>query len=166
MCRCKSNVHVGSPSRYWMIRKTLLITYTSESLKVSDYRQFCFERQFLFQCLSFSLTGEIVQYIAYGESYDGDVDLVKLGDNNMRNIGKVIRGYYVDIIPWCELPEPSPWPQRRAHHDVCPLLIVKYVPGWFPGAKFQHEAKSIKAELEYSRWFPFNLVKSQVRESL
>lgn len=41
---------------------------------------------------------------------------------------------------------------------------MKYLPEWFPGAQFQRDAKSIKAEIQYSRWLPYDIVKRQVRE--
>ncbi|KAG8871040.1 hypothetical protein FRB98_001110, partial [Tulasnella sp. 332] len=89
------------------------------------------------------LTGETVQAITYGESYDGDEDLVKLGTKTMRNVGRVIRGYYVDVLPW-----------------------LKYLPEWFPGAQFQHDAKSVKAAIQYSRWLPYDIVKRQAASGL
>ncbi|KAG8877882.1 hypothetical protein FRB97_002953 [Tulasnella sp. 331] len=84
------------------------------------------------------LTGEVVQSIAYGGAFDGKVDLVELGKTNMKNVGKVMSGYVVDLLPW-----------------------LRYIPDWLPGVNFKREAKAIRAIALETRWLPYHMVKKQ-----
>lgn len=38
-------------------------------------------------------------------------------------------------------------------------LLVRYVPAWFPGAKFKRQAIEWRAIDDRTRWLPFNMVK-------
>ncbi|KAG8877883.1 hypothetical protein FRB97_002954 [Tulasnella sp. 331] len=86
----------------------------------------------------YSLTGEIIQSITYGSAFDGHVDLVELGSRSTRNVGKILAGYIVDLVPW-----------------------LRHLPDWFPGAAFKREAKEIRAAANETRWLPYNMVKRQ-----
>ncbi|KAG8984766.1 hypothetical protein FRB95_007778 [Tulasnella sp. JGI-2019a] len=83
--------------------------------------------------------GETVQVITYGEFSDGHVDFVDLGRENMKNIGQIISGYLVDLLPW-----------------------LVYLPGWVLGTEFKQEAKHTEAVLRKAQWLPYNMVKSKV----
>ncbi|KAG8985460.1 hypothetical protein FRB93_005846 [Tulasnella sp. JGI-2019a] len=85
------------------------------------------------------LMGETAQVIAYGECSDGDIDLVELGRENMRNTGKLLAGYAVDFFPW-----------------------LAYLPDWFPGTQFKQDAKSMKAVMQKTRRLPFEMVKKKM----
>ncbi|KAG8859729.1 hypothetical protein FRB96_004303 [Tulasnella sp. 330] len=86
----------------------------------------------------YRLTGEIIQSITYGSAFDGHVDLVELGSRSTRNVGKILAGYIVDLVPW-----------------------LRHLPDWFPGAAFKREAKEIRAAANETRWLPYNMVKRQ-----
>lgn len=47
------------------------------------------------------LTGTVVQSVAYGESLEDDVNLLKLGLENVDIFTKVTQGYAVDFWTWC-----------------------------------------------------------------
>ncbi|KAG9013448.1 hypothetical protein FRB94_002522 [Tulasnella sp. JGI-2019a] len=86
-------------------------------------------------------TGEVMQSITYGDSFDGETDLVEMASENVRNFGKALTGYIVDFLPW-----------------------LRYLPEWFPGAQFKRDARRFR-ELAYTtRWLPFNMTKRQVAD--
>jgi hypothetical protein len=42
------------------------------------------------------------------------------------------------------------------------MLLVKYIPTWFPGAKFKIDAQSIKADVRAQFEGPYNMVKEKM----
>jgi len=84
------------------------------------------------------LMGEIILTLTYGSCYDGDTDLVALGDANMSIFGKTSTGYLVDSIP-----------------------ALRFIPEWFPGAQFKRDAKAWRVITEATRRQPFEMLKRQ-----
>ncbi|KAG8997671.1 hypothetical protein FRB94_007502 [Tulasnella sp. JGI-2019a] len=84
-------------------------------------------------------TGETVQLITYGETSDGEVDLVELGQELITSGGKILAGYTVDYFP-----------------------RLAYLPEWFPGTQFKQDAKVFTDVYRRTQWLPFDMVKRQV----
>ncbi|KAG9029174.1 hypothetical protein FRB95_005632 [Tulasnella sp. JGI-2019a] len=84
-------------------------------------------------------TGETVQLITYGETSDGQVDLVELGRQFVTSGSKILAGHAVDYFPW-----------------------LANLPEWFPGTQFKKDTKSFKDVYHRTQWLPFNMVKKKV----
>ncbi|THH33199.1 hypothetical protein EUX98_g986 [Antrodiella citrinella] len=87
--------------------------------------------------------GSLALQISYGYSSNDDHDdLIELVDEAMDQFTIVTQfgAFLVEFIPW-----------------------LKYVPAWFPGAKFQRNAKLYRKTLGNMVEVPFNMVKTRLK---
>jgi hypothetical protein len=88
------------------------------------------------------MAGNIILTAAYGADVKLENDpLVNLGENGLDILSLVSRpdAYLVDAIP-----------------------ILRYLPKWFPGAKFKRDAASYTECFRAMRDIPYNQVKDQL----
>ena len=97
-------------------------------------------------------------------SYDHDIaedgdHFVNLADRAMsRTIQAAIHGaYVVDYLPICEF--------KYVFFELIPHVVpgtVRYIPSWFPGAKFKRDAIEWRQDSVAMLQEPFNMIKKRM----
>ncbi|CAG8011876.1 unnamed protein product [Penicillium olsonii] len=108
-------------------------------------------------------SGGIVLKIGYDytiEQHDRD-PLVDLADKAMEDfsIALLPATWAVDFIPMCKC-KPG-----RSYSMLLTMLIVKYLPTWFPGAKFKTIAAEFNRRQQAFSDIPYEFVKQQMKKN-
>ena len=107
-----------------------------------------------------SMAGKEIMKIAYGiDVQDKNDPYILTAEHAVGSISATTNAgsNLVDTLPFCE--SICAYCDRYLVDTKCALLEVKYIPEWFPGARFQTEARLWKASVDRMRDAPFKVVK-------
>jgi hypothetical protein len=107
------------------------------------------------------LFGETILDVVYDiKAQDNNIEFIEIAEKAMHvGLEAAIPGQFlVDVFPICS-PCPSPCTELGSSMDI---LSVKYVPSWFPGARFKHLASEWKPITRNVKDLPFAYAKKRM----
>ncbi len=84
-------------------------------------------------------------------------ELIRLGETCMRAASDSLLYNLLDFLPWCKK---LLSPFTRTPFKI--IVVVKYIPEWFPGANFQTFAKESRHLAASLRSVPHSTIKKQL----
>lgn len=111
------------------------------------------------------MAGAEIMEIAYGiDVLPRDDPYILTAEHAVASISATTNAgsYLVDVLPFCEYIE-----FLRLHlRSIFNIPVVKYVPEWVPGARFQKDARLWKASVMKMLHQPFDVVKARMVTNL